>query len=450
MSMQPREGHRGTSAWRVLARRLTGRQRPAYQATIEDLLYQAGKSASLPQLLVEVPNKICTMLQLQSFDVFLREGSRYVQQSVLTEPLSLPASGAVLAHLKREGRPVMLQGSAPDAWMLLATPVELQTLAGTRASMLLPLHGRTGLLGFAALAPKAERGPLTAHEIRLLQSFADQMGTGLEAARFQQSLTAEALHRERVERELELAREVQERLLPQQLPAAPGLEVVSTYRSAEQVGGDYFDAFSLPDGRLCYVIADVSGKGVPAALLMATLRASLRSLMLREQFVPAVLHDLNRLLYEASSASRYATLMLFVYDPQTGELTSANAGHTVPLVLRGDAVLRLQCGGPVVGLLPDASYEHERTPLQEGDLLLAYTDGVSEATNPSGAEWAEEGLLTAARQTRGMDAQAAMETILRVLREFTAGAPPQDDLTLLLLRRRPAGSAAPAMVPAGR
>ena len=411
----------------------------ASRELFDELLVQAGRTLSLDELLVTYPRTISDALQLSSFHIFLREESGYHPQGATRDialGISFPASCATVFRMKRERKPSPFRQHRPDAWQLLATPQEIAALNALEAQLLLPLEGRTGLMGFATLS-KSEGKPFLRHELRFLRDLGLQMGRGLETAQHVHSLSEEAVKRAKVTRELDLAREVQERLLPQSFPKVPGIDTAANYKSAEEVGGDYYDLFVTTGGLLCCVVADVSGKGVSSALLMATLRASLRSLMIhhREDRATAVMEHLNRLLYDASSASRYATLVFLVYDPFARTITYVNAGHNPPLLLHGSQVTKLERGGPVLGLLPNATYQEETLPFDIGDTLTAYTDGITEAINPRGAEWGEQGLLTTLLKQTNPSAAASVAGILSGLKTFTSGTPQADDMTLLVLRR---------------
>jgi sigma-B regulation protein RsbU (phosphoserine phosphatase) len=253
-------------------------------------------------------------------------------------------------------------------------------------------------------------------------------------------LAAEAAQRERVNREIEIAREVQERLFPQEMPEIPGATIAGHCRPALGVGGDYYDVFILEDGRVGLAIGDVSGKGIAAALLMASLRASLRGVSLDNPRDFAKLMDkVNRLVYEASASNRYATFFFAAYDAKTGRLDCVNAGHNPPVLLRcgtnGKAeVLRLEADGPVVGLLPLAPYTEQSVTLAPGDLLLLYTDGISEAMTHEDEEWGDERMIASAQLCRDKTADAAMKDLFRDVDAFTAGAPQHDDMTVLVLK----------------
>ncbi|PYT19642.1 MAG: hypothetical protein DMG58_35865, partial [Acidobacteria bacterium] len=185
---------------------------------------------------------------------------------------------------------------------------------------------------------------------------AAQTALAQEVARLTTAIGREMAQRERWNRELEIAREVQEHLFPQRLPPVPGLEYCGQCRPAREVGGDYYDFLELPDGRLGIAVGDVSGKGVGAALMMASLEASLRALASVVQDPADLMGRVNTLVCQASASNRYATLFYAEYDPATRRLSYVNAGHNPPIVLRNSAgschVLRLEAGGPVIGLFP--------------------------------------------------------------------------------------------------
>ncbi len=412
------------------------------KATFDELLYLSARTQSLDDLLTQLPDHVCAGLGLQSFNIFVREAAGYVlKNSEASEGFTFPASCSTVLRMRRDRSPAVFvaPGTAnaqPDGWQLLADPCELETLTALHAQLLLPLEGRTGLMGFAVLA--RDRGlPFTRAELRFLRDLGPQMGRGLEVARMVSSISEQAVEGARTLRELELAREVQERLLPPQLPLIPGLHAAAAYRSAGQIGGDYYDLFSTPDGLVYGVIADVSGKGVPAALLMASLRASLHALTLAPGLsLTTLVTRLNALLYAASSSSRYATLFLFTWDVPGRTLTYVNAGHNPPLFFHADGSSnRLSIGGTVTGLLQHAVYESATMAVADGDLLVAYTDGVTEANSAHGLEWGEMALEATVRRCLLSASQAPEEivnSILGELESFTAGSPQGDDMTILV------------------
>ncbi|MBV8114146.1 MAG: PP2C family protein-serine/threonine phosphatase [Silvibacterium sp.] len=258
----------------------------------------------------------------------------------------------------------------------------------------------------------------------------------LEVARLTTAIGREMAQRERLNRELEIAQEVQARLFPQHLPAVAGLDYCGHCRPAREVGGDYYDFLDLPGGRLGIAIGDVSGKGIGAALLMASLEASLRAQASVRHELAELMMQVNNLVYEASSENRYATLFYAEYDARSRLLSYVNAGHDAPVVLRktvtGCNVVRLETGGPVIGLLRQ-SYQQESFPLEAGDRVVLFTDGVSESMNARGEEWGEDKLIQFAETCHGLSAFEEMTQILAAADAFAAGTSQHDDMTLVVL-----------------
>ena len=262
------------------------------------------------------------------------------------------------------------------------------------------------------------------------------------------TLAEEALSRAKLDREIEIAREVQERLFPQTLPDIAGVEMAGHCRPAQVIGGDYYDLIPIRDDsssnhRLGIAIGDISGKGVSAALLMASLHASLRGqTMSGPGNLGVKMSNVNRLLYNASDSNRYAT---FFYaeldlDLDSGQRTLhyVNGGHNPPAILRQEdgvwRIFRLADGGPVVGLLADATYEQQTIQLLPGDIFLAFTDGISEAMNPANEEWGEDQMLAEAEAHSSLSAEELLQHLLSTADAFAAGAPQHDDMTLVVMR----------------
>ena len=287
---------------------------------------------------------------------------------------------------------------------------------------------------------KRSEAAYTPADLHLLHTVATQTGLAIEVAELAHSLATEAAQRERVNREMEIAREVQERLFPQQMPVLPGATLAGHCRPALGVGGDYYDVFDLGEGRTGLAVGDVSGKGISAALLMASLRASLRGVTLDNPRDFANLMDkVNRLVFEASASNRYATFFFAAFDPASRRLECVNAGHNPPILLRRGIdgttqTLRLEADGPVVGLLPLAPYTEQSMTLMPGDMLLLYTDGISEAMTHDDEEWGEERLIAAAEKLRDKPACEILHALFNAADAFTAGAPQHDDMTLLVLK----------------
>ena len=242
--------------------------------------------------------------------------------------------------------------------------------------------------------------------------------------------------RDALEREMKVAREVQRELLPRAVPRFEGLELAGVCRPAVAVGGDYYDYVQHADGRPGLVIADVSGKGVPAALLMASLQASVRSLF-HTAADPGQLHArLNDALCRSSSLSRYATAFVADYDPDTRRLTYSNAGHLPAVIIRGEQTLRCEEGGMPIGLFEGVTYDTGALTLAPGDLLALFTDGVTEAPAPDGDEFGAERLADLLRAYLDRPLDAALQAVLDALLDWSGPVAPHDDVTLVLARVR--------------
>jgi serine phosphatase RsbU (regulator of sigma subunit) len=262
----------------------------------------------------------------------------------------------------------------------------------------------------------------------------NQMTERLEAAR---ELEKE---RDRLEHELDLARRIQRRLLPAGPPDTPGAEIAGISEPAREVGGDYFDHIPLGAGRVMLVIADVSGKGVPAALLMSAFRAALMSQDADHEGPAEVTTRLNAFLHRSVEPGRFVTAFVGFLDAATGRCVYANAGHNPPLLLRADGRAEwLSAGGLILGILPDSRFESGEAVLEPGDLLVLYTDGVTEGADATGEQFGEERLVASVRRLAGEPCAELAERLVREVRAFEGESGPADDLTLLVARRPPAG-----------
>ena len=240
--------------------------------------------------------------------------------------------------------------------------------------------------------------------------------------------------RDALEREMNVAREVQRELLPGAAPRCERLELAGVCRPAVAVGGDYYDYLQHAEGRSGLVIADISGKGVPAALLMAGLQASVRSLFSTATDPGQLQQRLNDALCHASSSARYATAFVADFDPVTRRLTYSNAGHLPALVIRGDQTLRCDKGGVPIGLFEGMTYETGALTLAPGDLLALFTDGVTEAPAPGGEEFGADRLAGVLRARLDRPLDEVVQAVLDALLDWSGPVAAHDDVTLVLAR----------------
>lgn len=258
-------------------------------------------------------------------------------------------------------------------------------------------------------------------------------------------LMEDSKRRQQLEAELEIAREVQGRLFPASAPQLGDLEVLGVCRPARAVSGDFFDYVHLDDGRLMISFGDVSGKGISAALVMASLHSILRTQVALlssggsqslEQAASLVVERTNRQLCESTASEKFSTLFFGAYDPESGTLTYSNAGHLPPLLLRDGEISGLEINGMIVGAFPHAEYSATSVALKSGDFLVAYTDGVTEPENAQGEEYGEERLRRAVSDRSGRALQSVIEDVMDDVVRWTGDSTLQDDMTMLVLRRR--------------
>jgi sigma-B regulation protein RsbU (phosphoserine phosphatase) len=258
-------------------------------------------------------------------------------------------------------------------------------------------------------------------------------------------LMRESEEKLRLESELEIAREVQTQLFPRSAPEVPGLALYGVCKAARTVSGDYYDFLKLGENNVGLVLGDVSGKGISAALLMAAIQSALRA-QFYDGFAPALASStsalstaaavtrLNVQLYESTPREKYVTFFFAVYNAATRSLTYTNAGHLPPVLFRRGKVERLKVGGTVVGLFSPLTYEQAEIQIQPGDLLLAFTDGITEPENIYGEEFGEERVLEVVHRALGASPQILAEEIYRSVSDWTGSPELQDDMTMLVAK----------------
>jgi sigma-B regulation protein RsbU (phosphoserine phosphatase) len=394
-------------------------------------------------LLETVSKRISESLHVPRIAVFLERSGIYQPAYALgfpaPPPVEFKAEAGTVRFLKRLQAPSRIYFEDPQSWVHGTAETEQEALRQVGSQLLLPLSLKSRLLGIISLGSKLSEEPYSRADIQLLSAVASQTGLALENAELTESIRREIVQRERLDRELEIAREVQQRLFPQKLPVVSGLDFAGYCRPAEGVGGDYYDFIHLPDGSLGIAVGDVSGKGIAAALMMASLQASLRGQTIKPcETLGEMIGNINQLVFEASSANRYATFFYAQYDPVSLKLRYVNAGHNPPLVWRfrdGEhTFFRLEEGGTVVGLFPDFPFSEATVQLEKGDVVVAYTDGISEAMNTAEDEYGEERLMQALQHCKARSAADMSNWVLDQVDRFTAGAKQNDDMTLVILR----------------
>jgi serine phosphatase RsbU (regulator of sigma subunit)/anti-sigma regulatory factor (Ser/Thr protein kinase) len=358
-------------------------------------------------------------------------------------PIDIAPNDPLLAYLQ----------SASGAVDIEALELDSPALAELKAAgikLAVPLVSQGELIGVLNLGPRLSEQQYSSDDRKLLDNLAAQAAPALRVGQLVRQQQAEAATRQRFEQELEVAKLIQQNFLPKQLPELTGWQVSAYYRPAREVGGDFYDVIPLPEGKVGFVVGDVTDKGVPAALVMAATRSVLRASAQRLVEPGETLERVNEHLCPDMPEKMFVTCLYGVLDPETGHFRFANAGHDLPYVKTADGSEELRARGMPLGLMSGMTYEEKETVLQPGDSLLLHSDGVVEAHDPDGAMFGFPRLKQCVADYPG-----GAELIDRVLSDLHAHTGPdaeqEDDITMVVLQRSPgaahlANGAAPAGV----
>ena len=397
-----------------------------------DLAAKTRNASNREQLSELLRHEIDEALHPLTLAIYFRQndGEFVTSGNVPEEIRKLPGDLPVLEHMRERGQP----------WEIVPTPGEAPALAmlqPLQPECLVPMLGRNGeLLGLAVLGPRLSEEPYSGEDRRLLDSVANQAGSALENIRLAQIMAERLEADRRAAQEMDIARQVQAKLLPQKSPVLKTIDYSGTCIQARAVGGDYYDFLDLGEGRVGFVLADVAGKGMSAALLMANLQAHLRSqsAIVNHDF-SQTLERVNRMFFESTESNAYATLFIGVYEDATRRMRYVNCGHNPPVLLHGEQVERLPSTTTVLGMFEDWRCEVAETCLRPNDVLAICTDGVLEAANAAGEEFGEAGLVAALRAGRALTSEALLESVITTVKEFASGEQ-ADDLTLLIAKAK--------------
>jgi phosphoserine phosphatase RsbU/P len=333
-------------------------------------------------------------------------------------------------------------GFAVTAWLVVGGVFLVIQMAALAMGIALTRNITNTVDELHSATQRVRSGDLT-HRVEVKQR--DQLGDLGESFNTMTASVADLIEehsrRERLENELTIAREVQAQLFPRERPKVPGVEVEAICRPARIVSGDYYDFLPLGPARLGMALADISGKGISAALIMASLQAALRSQTLMGQQAPGhtaeVVARLNQHLFRSTSEERYATLFYGVYDAAARTLEYTNAGHPPPLYLVGQETRRLTAGGTVLGLFSDCPYEQETISISPQSLLVMFSDGVTESENAAGQEFGEKRLLEVVQRNRHASAHEVLQALVAAAEAWTGTAEQTDDFTIMVARFLP-------------
>jgi phosphoserine phosphatase RsbU/P len=467
--------------------------REAYDA--EMILTELGEAiptlSKTRQLVELVANKISDALHPENVTIFLDDEERGVYVAAFSSDASRAGAasptrlrGLVLHYaewpINELRKSILNLPESSEADLLSQRPGLIvysvpsdhdnQTLQTVHSALLMPISANGRLQGLISLGRRLSDLPYAPEDKRLLLVVSSQMGSFIE----NMELLSRLVEEERAARELELAAEVQRHLFPADGLEDDTLEIYGTCLPARGVGGDYYDYFDTGDHRTCIAIADVAGKGIAAALLMSTVQASLRcQLISGDKSLANIVSSMNRLLQRSTGDGDYATFFLAQFDKRTHGLTYVNAGHNPPMLVRAvrasprvsgellhvpgiprfpsnraarttaslavseaeePVVRRLTTGGPIIGSFLDGPYEQETIQLQSGDMLVVYTDGVTEALNPPGVEFGEEKLRSIVVESLQLPARELAARVIAKVLEWQGRASQHDDITLIIVK----------------
>lgn len=301
-----------------------------------------------------------------------------------------------------------------------------------RSLLCVPMMVKSELRGVLTVYNKKGDQTFSDDDLRLLSIISTHSAQILENARLNESQKQFL----KMQQEVQLAARIQRDLLPHALPPIPGYEISGSNIPAEVVGGDHFDVLPAGGGLWAICLGDVSGKGLPASLLMANLQATLRSQVLTGLSPASCVENVNKLLYLSTSEEKFATLFYSLLDVEHHRLAFCNAGQNFPLLCAADGEVRtLETGGPAVAMLEGFPFEEETVPINPGDLLVICSDGIPEAMDPGGRQFGNDRLLETIRGSRGASASAVLDAVVEQTKVFVGTQPQSDDMTIIVLKR---------------
>lgn len=311
----------------------------------------------------------------------------------------------------------------------------IEALKSAGVKVLAPLVCRGEVVGLLQLGERMSTQDYSPDDFVLLNNLVTQAAPAFRVAQLAELQKTEALKTERINQELRVAGLIQQTLLPRETPHLPGWKIAAFYRPARAVGGDFYDFITYPDGRIGLVIGDVTDKGMPAALLMATTRATLRTMAQRLEVPGEVLSETNNAICPDVPPSMFVTCLYAILEPETGRLVYSNAGHNLPYRQIGEQVSELRATGMPLGLLPDMDYEGYETVIAPGEHLLLYSDGLVEAHNARREMFGNPRLETLLAGCQD-NAETLIQTLISELEQFAGPTWEQeDDITLVVISR---------------
>ena len=340
----------------------------------------------------------------------------------------LQISRRIINEVMQSQKAILTQDALADDRFASSDSVQLQ---GIRSIICVPLWNERNVMGLIYIDNLISRRTFTQSEFRIVAHIGNMAAAKIENAH----LLEEQLEKTQMDEQLVVAAQIQRRLLPQFTPKLSNYGIYGISHSCTEIGGDYYDFIEKENGKIAIVIADASGKGISAALLMAGFQASVRSLSRENKEPAALITQLNLIMIENSTPNQYITVLYAELDSINHTLDYVNAGHNPPLFLKKEGYTHLTTCGPPVGIVPNAQYESKRISLEPKDLIFLYTDGITESRDPHGEKFGEAGVVHFLMNNQNAGMEELTELLEKTIRDFVHGAPLSDDSTMVLLKR---------------
>jgi serine phosphatase RsbU (regulator of sigma subunit) len=412
----------------LIERRFNVRDREAVKA-IEAFTATLREEIDLNQLRERFLTVIQRTMQPYSVSFWTRASNEQQEKSGSKEEIMVADDDLLIAYMLSH------PGTLEIERLQLDSPI-LQDMKLRAADIILPLASQGELLGLLILGPHLKGKAYTREERTMLDTLAPQLAPALRVTQMVQAQQAQVSERERIEQELRTAQEIQHTFLPKNVPALPGWQLVPYYQPAREVGGDFYDFLPFEDGRLGLVIGDVTGKGIPAALVMTATRTMLRTAAQGTASPGEVFARVNELLFADIPPKMFVTCFYAILDPTSGLMKYANAGHDLPFRRYKGGVSELRATGMPLGLMPGSCYEEHEVIIAPGENLLFYTDGLVEAHNPGREMFGFPRLKTLLEEHA--EGASLIRLLLSELKSFTGeGWEQEDDVTMVTLQRKP-------------
>ncbi len=398
---------------------------------LAEVIQQISASLDLDELLNLIIDALRALVPCDAAGIFLVDRQTQVIQRMVVYGYGSELDETILLNIGRSAAQLMRETKNAVVLRDLAQYPAYQNLDNTTNSvMIAPIVVNNRRIGVFTLDSK-EPDAYTLHDLALFQRFAHQAALSIEKAQLHRAL----VEKNKLERELSIAREIQRSFLPRTEPSIAGIEVSGLNLPSQLVSGDYYDFIRIVEGQWGVVIGDVSGKGIPASLIMASFRASLLAEIRNNYAISTIMAKVNRLLWESTDSNQFVTAFYGVLDEQKRILTYCNAGHNPVLLVRADGNWeKLETGGLILGAFENSTYQESLLGLTSGDILLLYTDGVSEIYSDTGEEFGIERLVALVQNHRSLRAKELTVMLQEQVLDFAADRMIQDDFTLVVVK----------------